>query len=468
MDAFDYDLFVIGSGPAGQRAAIQAAKLGKRTAIAESKAVIGEVCVNTGTIPSKTMREAVLHLSGYRERSIYGASYAVKKKITMADLRFRSDYVIKNELDVTRHQLQRNGVEVMSAKASFADPNTVRLTATDGRGQHDVTASHFVIAAGTETTKDPHIPFDGKRVFTSDDILELDELPQSLTVVGAGVIGLEYATIFAALGVRVPVVDMRPRLLPFIDHEITDTLLYQMRQNRVTMRLGEKVSGIELVADDRGERVRINLASGKQITTDKALYSVGRTGATDGMNLEAAGITADDRGRIAVNESYQSAVPHIYAAGDVIGFPSLASTSMEQGRLSACHAFSVNAENVPELFPLGIYTIPEISTVGRNEQELTEAEIPYEVGKASYREIARGQILGDSTGLLKLLFHVETRQLLGVSILGEGATELIHIGQAVLALDGAVDYFVDTVFNYPTLAECYKTAAFDGINRDPL
>ena len=465
MDAFDYDLFVIGSGPAGQRAAIQAAKAGKRTAIAESKAVIGGVCVNTGTIPSKTMREAVLHLSGYRERSVYGASYAVKEKITMADLRFRSDYVIKNELDVTRHQLQRNGVEVMSAKASFADPNTVRLTATDGRGQHDVTASHFVIASGTETTKDPHIPFDGERVFTSDDILELDELPQSLTVVGAGVIGLEYATIFAALGVRVTVVDMRPRLLPFIDHEITDTLLYQMRQNRVTMRLGEKVSGIELVADDRGERVQINLASGKQITTDKALYSVGRTGATDGMNLEAAGITADDRGRIAVNESYQSAVPHIYAAGDMIGFPSLASTSMEQGRLAACHAFSVNAESVPELFPLGIYTIPEISTVGRNEQELTEAEIPYEVGKASYREIARGQILGDSTGLLKLLFHVETRQLLGVSILGEGATELIHIGQAVLALGGAVDYFVDTVFNYPTLAECYKTAAFDGINR---
>ena len=329
MDAFDYDLFVIGSGPAGQRAAIQAAKLGKRTAIAESKAVIGGVCVNTGTIPSKTMREAVLHLSGYRERSVYGASYAVKKNITMADLHFRSDYVIKNELDVTRHQLQRNGVEVMSAKASFAGPNTVRLTVTDGRGRHDVTAIHFVIASGTETTKDPHIPFDGKRVFTSDDILELDELPQSLTVVGAGVIGLEYATIFAALGVRVTVVDMRPRLLPFIDHEITDTLLHQMRQNRVTMRLGEKVSGIELVADDRGERVQINLASGKQITTEKALYSVGRTGATDGMNLEAAGITADDRGRIAVNESYQSAVPHIYAAGDVIGFPSLASTSME-------------------------------------------------------------------------------------------------------------------------------------------
>ncbi len=438
----DFDLFVIGSGPAGQRAAIQAAKLGKRTAIAEREAVIGGVCVNTGTIPSKTLREAVLHLSGYRERSIYGAAYAVKENITMADLRFRSDYVIKNELDVIRHQLQRNSVEVISAMASFDGPNAVCLTATDGRGQRDVTASHFIIATGTETTKDPHIPFDGKRIFTSDDILELDELPRSVTIVGAGVIGLEYATILAALGVRVTVVDMRPRLLPFIDHEITDTLVHLMRQNRVTLRLGEKVSGIEPVASDRGERVQINLASGKQITTEKALYSVGRTGATQGLNLEAAGLVADERGRISVNESYQSEVPHIYAAGDVIGFPSLASTSMEQGRLAACHAFSVSAESVPELFPIGIYTIPEISTVGRNEQELTEAEVPYEVGKASYREIARGQILGDSTGLLKLLFHVETRKLLGVSILGEGSSELIHIGQAVLALGGAIDYFV--------------------------
>ena len=310
MDDFDFDLFVIGSGPAGQRAAIQAAKLGKRTVIAEREAVIGGVCVNTGTIPSKTLREAVLHLSGYRERSIYGAAYAVKENITMADLRFRSDYVIKNELDVIRHQLQRNSVEVISAMASFDGPNAVCLTATDGRGQRDVTASHFIIATGTETTKDPHIPFDGKRIFTSDDILELDELPRSVTIVGAGVIGLEYATILAALGVRVTVVDMRPRLLPFIDHEITDTLVHLMRQNQVTLRLGEKVSGIEPVASDRGERVQINLASGKQITTEKALYSVGRTGATQGLNLEAAGLVADERGRIseAVSKGVEWAV----------------------------------------------------------------------------------------------------------------------------------------------------------------
>ena len=465
MPDFDYDMVVIGSGPAGQRAAIQAAKLDKRVALAERKGVVGGVCINTGTIPSKTLREAVLYLSGYRERGLYGESYAVKQNITMEDLLFRSDHVVRNEIDVTRHQLTRNRVEVLTADASFVDTHTVRLNHVNGWSHQEATAASVVIATGTSCTMDSHIPFDGNRVFISDDILSLDRLPRTMTVVGAGVIGLEYASIFATLGVRVTLIDKRPRLLPFVDGEIMDTLAYQLRQERLTLRLGEEVSGIEPFEDEHGERVRIQLASGKQIVTEKALYSIGRTGATQDLNLESAGLSADSRSRIKVNSSYQTEVPHIYAAGDVIGFPSLAATSMEQGRLAACHAFGVEASSMPELFPYGIYSIPEISVVGANEEGLTEQGVPYEVGKAQYREIARGQIIGDSTGLLKLIFHLETRKLLGVHIIGENASELIHIGQAVLAFGGEIDYFVNTVFNYPTLAECYKTAAFDGINR---
>ncbi len=465
MEETKYDLLVIGSGPAGQRAAIQAAKLGKRVAIVERKAVVGGVCINTGTIPSKTLREAVLYLTGYRERGLYGAAYTVKQDITISDLLFRANHVMSHEIDVIRAQLLRNRVEVISAEASFLDPHTVRLAYVGGGGYRDVTADYIVIAVGTNATQDPHIPFDGCTIFISDDILRLDHLPRTLAVVGAGVIGLEYASLFAALGVKVTLVDKRDRLLSFVDGEIMDTLAYHLRENRVTLRLGEEVQSIEPVKDERGERVKIHLESGKQIITEKALYSIGRTGATDALNLPSAGVEADDRGRIKVNETYQTCVPHIYAVGDVIGFPSLASTSMEQGRLAAAHAFGLNAPCRPDLYPYGIYTIPEISTVGKSEEELTKQDIPYEVGKAWYREIARGQILGDTNGLLKLLFHLETRELLGVHIIGEGATELVHIGQAALTFKGTIDYFVNTVFNYPTLAECYKVAAFDGINR---
>jgi NAD(P) transhydrogenase len=463
--AYDYDCLVLGSGPAGQRAAIQASKLGKKTLIVERQSVVGGVCTNTGTIPSKTLREAVLHLSGHRERGIYGASYQVKQNITMADLHFRTDHVIRHEIDVTRHQLQRNRIEVAEGSGKFIDAHTVRIEQVPGRGSRDLTADKIVIAVGTHATRAKNIPFDGQRILISDDILTWEKLPRTLTVVGAGVIGIEYATIFSTLGVRVTLIDKRDRLLPFIDREITDSLAYQMHQHRVTLRLGEEVSKIEPFTDDKGERVRITLVSGKQIVSEAALYSIGRTGATDSIDLKAAGVEADERGRLKVNEHYQTNVPHIYAVGDVIGFPSLASTSMEQGRLAACHAFNNPAHSVPALFPYGIYTIPEISTVGRNEEELTQEGIPYEIGKANYREIARGQIIGDTSGLLKLIFNIDTRELLGVHIIGEGASELIHIGQAVLAHKGTIDYFVNTVFNYPTLAECYKTAAFDGINR---
>jgi len=465
MADYDFDLIVIGSGPAGQRAAIQAAKLGKNVAVVERRTVVGGVCINTGTIPSKTLREAVLYLSGYRLHEVYGASYSVKDRITMEDLLFRAEYVMRHETDVIRHQLMRNQVELLSAEASFVEPHILRLEFVDGPSQRLVTTANIVIATGTSPTSDKRLPIEHKHIFLSDDILKLNQLPRSLTVVGAGVIGLEYASMFAALGVRVTLVDKRDRLLPFVDQELIDALVYHLRQNRVMLRLGEEVQDLELSDDGKGQRVHIHLASGKRIITESALYSIGRTGATIALNLPAAGLTADKHGYLAVNENYQTEVPHIYAVGDVIGFPSLASTSMEQGRLAACHIFGVEAKSVPELFPYGIYAIPEISMVGSTEEELTQKGVPYEVGKASYREIARGQILGDTTGLLKLIFHLETHELLGVHIIGEGASELVHIGQAVMAFKGKIEYFINTVFNYPTLAECYKTAAFDGINR---
>jgi NAD(P) transhydrogenase len=462
---YDYDLLVIGSGPAGKRAAIQGAKLEKRVAVVERTTVLGGVSVNLGTIPSKTLREAALELSGYRSREFYGASYTVKQNITMQDLLVRTNKVIQHEIDVTRHQLMRNGVEVIAATAAFCGPDTVRLEYIDGGAARTVKAHRIVLATGTDTTRDPHLPFDGKHIFTSDDVLKLDRLPRTLAVVGAGVIGCEYASIFAALGVRVTLIDKRPRLLPFVDAEIVDTLCYHLRENRTTLRLGESVHDIERIEDEHGTRVRLHLESGKTIIADKALYSVGRTGATAKLALDQCGLACDGRGRIVVDEHFRTEVPGIYAVGDLIGFPALASTSMEQGRLAVCHGFGVPAHSVPALFPYGIYSVPEISMVGKTEDELTEASVAYEVGKARYREIARGQIIGDTTGLLKLIFHSETRELLGVHIIGDGASELIHIGQAVLSFKGTIDYFINTVFNYPTLAECYKVAAFDGINR---
>ena len=462
---YDYDMLVIGSGPAGQRAAIQAAKLGRRVAIVERKYSVGGVQVNTGTIPSKTFREAVLDLTGFLERTFYGASYSAKQNITINDLLMRIDKVVQHEIEVIRHQLTRNGVELIGATASFLDPHTLRLDFPDGRGQRVISANFILVATGTDVTVDPDLPYDGRRIITSDDIIRLDRVPRTLAVVGAGVVGCEYASMFAALGVRVTLIDRRDKLLDFVDDEIVDAFTYLLRDNRTTVRLNEEVSRIELVDTVYGEGVRLHLASGKQVIAEKALYSIGRTGNTAKLNLDAAGVTPDSRGRLKVNEHYQTEVPHIYAAGDVIGFPSLASTSMEQGRLAACHAFGAQASSSSELFPFGIYAIPEISMCGKTEEELTQAGVPYEVGKARYREIARGEIIGDTNGLLKLVFRADTHELLGVHILGEGAAELVHIGQAVLAHRGRIEYFINTVFNYPTLAECYKVAAFDGLNR---
>ncbi|HXG94193.1 MAG TPA: Si-specific NAD(P)(+) transhydrogenase [Blastocatellia bacterium] len=455
-----YDLIVIGSGPAGQRAAIQGAKLGKRVALIEKREVVGGACINTGTIPSKTMREAVMHLSGYRYQGVYGMNYRVKEKITMADLSFRVQHVIKTEVDVTQAQLSRNEVEVISGAASFIDPTHIRVTSS--RGQSEYEAATIIIATGTKPATSPAVPINGKTIINSDQILEMPAIPKTLIVVGGGVIGVEYASMFATLGVRVILIEKQPRLLGFADAEMVEALCYHLRDKRVTLRLNEEVGSVEETADGG---VVANLQSNKKISGDALLYAVGRQGNVEDLNLEAAGLEADSRGRIAVDGEYRTRQPNIYAVGDVIGFPSLASVSMEQGRIAAGHALGVALKTEPANYPYGIYTIPEISFVGKTEEQLTDEDVPYEVGVAYYREIARGQIRGDTTGRLKIIFHRETKEILGVHIIGEGASELLHIGQAVMVLKGTVEYFVNTVFNYPTLAECYKAAAFNGLNK---
>ncbi len=455
-----YDLIVIGSGPAGQRAAIQGAKFGHRVAVIEQRAIIGGACINTGTIPSKTMREAVLHLSGYQYQGIYGVNYKVKEKITMADLGSRVNQVIKTEVDVTQAQLSRNGVDVIYARASFLDSTHIRTE--NARGQADMEAPIVIVASGTKPAVSETVPIDGRTIINSDQILQMPELPRTMIVVGGGVIGVEYTCMFAILGTRVILVEKRPRLLEFADAEMVEALSYHLRDQRVTMRLNEEVAGVEATQDGG---VVANLKSNKRISGDALLYAVGRQGNVDELNLAAAGLDADARGRIAVDSDYRTRVANIFAVGDVIGFPSLASVSMEQGRIAAGAAFGVKIPSNPATYPYGIYTIPEISFIGKTEEQLTDEDVPYEVGVAYYRETARGQIRGDTTGRLKLIFHRETRELLGVHIIGEGAAELVHIGQAVLVLKGTIDYFVETVFNYPTLAECYKQAAFNGINK---
>jgi NAD(P) transhydrogenase len=457
----EYDLLVIGSGPSGQRAAVAAVKRGKRVALIERRDVVGGVCINTGTIPSKTMREAVLHLSGYNYRSVYGMNYRVKEKITMADLAFRVQHVIKTEVDVTEAQLSRNGVEVLTGVASFVDPKHVRVAGS--RGESVYGAQNILIAVGTTPALSSKVPINGRTIINSDQVLDLPELPKTLIVVGGGVIGVEYTCMFSALGVRVTLIEKRPKLLEFADQEIVEALSYHLRDTRVTMRTGEEVESVEEMPDGS---VVANTESKKRITGNALLFAVGRQGNIADLNLAAAGVEADSRGRIPVDKDFQTKQPNIYAVGDVIGFPSLASVSMEQGRIAVARMF--NDDNVhtnPSVYPYGIYTIPEISFIGKTEEQLTDEDVPYEVGVAYYREIARGQIRGDTTGRLKLIFHRENRTILGVHIIGEGAAELVHIGQAVMTLNGTVDYFIETVFNYPTLAECYKAAAFNGINR---
>ena len=455
-----YDLVVIGSGPGGLRAAIQAAKSGKRVALVEKHAMVGGVCINTGTIPSKTMREAVLHLSGFYDQAFYGANYHVKDTITMSDLNFRVNRVIENEAAVLQDQLKRNGVTLYHGVATFTGPHHIRVE--NSTGFNELEGEFVVIATGTKPATNPKVPINGRNIINSDQILTMPVMPKTLIVVGGGVIGVEYACMFATLSVRVIIVEKRPRLLEFADAEVVEALSYHMRERRATMRLNEEVESVEETTDGK---VAANLVSKKRIIADALLYAVGRHGNIDRLNLTAANIEADDRGRIKVDGDYRTSQPHIFAVGDVIGFPSLASVSMEQGRIAAAKAFGLNVKSDPAGYPYGIYTIPQISFIGKTEEQLTQEDVPYEVGVAYYREIARGQISGHTDGRLKLLFHRETLDLLGVHVFGEDAAELLHIGQAVLLLKGKITYFINTVFNYPTLAECYKAAAFNGMNR---
>ncbi|MGH3240165.1 MAG: Si-specific NAD(P)(+) transhydrogenase [Spirillospora sp.] len=456
----DFDLLVLGSGPGGQRAAIAAAKLGRRVGIVDRRDMIGGVCINTGTIPSKTLREAVLYLTGLNQRELYGQSYRVKDDITVADLGMRTQHVIGRETDVVRSQLARNRVTVLPGHGRFLEPNAVGIGGTGDREQK-ITADRVVIATGTRPARPDTVAFDDRTIIDSDGIIHMDRIPETMVVVGAGVIGIEYASMFAALGTKVTVVERRERMLDFCDLEIVEALKYHLRDLAVTFRFRESVASVERMPDGA---ITV-LESGKRIPADTVMYSAGRYGMTDDLGLDAAGLAADKRGRIKVDEHYRTDVPHIYAVGDVIGFPSLAATSMEQGRLAAHHACGEPVAEIHETQPIGIYTIPEISFVGRTEDALTEAKIPFEVGVSRYRELARGQIIGDSYGMLKLLVSPEDRRLLGVHVFGTGATELVHIGQTVMGCGGTVDYLVNAVFNYPTLAESYKVAALDAMNK---
>jgi NAD(P) transhydrogenase len=455
----DYDVLVLGSGPGGQKAAIAAAKLGRRAAVVERQTMVGGVCINTGTIPSKTLREAVLYLTGLNMRELYGQNYRVKEDITVQDLLARTQHVIGREIEVIRGQLHRNGVQLLQGTGRFVDPHTVAVSGE--HGERLVTGAHIVVATGTTPARPASVEFDDRRVLDSDGILTLADIPRSLVVVGAGVIGIEYASMFAALGSRVTVVEQRDRMLDFCDSEVVEALKFHLRDLSVSFRFGEKVSSVE--ASDRGTVT--TLVSGKRIPADTVMYSAGRQGATADLDLAAAGLEADARGRIAVDDFFRTPVPHIYAVGDVIGFPALAATSMEQGRLAAYHACGEPANSLIALQPIGIYTIPEISYCGQTEDQLTASSVPYEVGISRYRELARGQILGDSYGMLKLLVATDTRRLLGVHVFGTNATELVHLGQAIMTAGGTVDQLVDTVFNYPTLSEAYKVAALDAVNK---
>jgi NAD(P) transhydrogenase len=456
----DFDMLVLGSGPGGQKAAIAAAKLGRRVAVVDRPDMVGGVSLHTGTIPSKTLREAVLYLTGLTQRDLYGQSYRLKEDITVADLTARTRHVVGRESDVVRSQLSRNHVSLFAGTGRFADSHTVALREAGGH-ERLISAEHIVIATGTRPARPDSVEFDGRTILDSDNVLTVERVPRSMVIVGAGVIGMEYASMFAALGSKVTVVEKRAGMLDMCDVEVVESLKYHLRDLAVTFRFGETVAAVE-----RHPRGALTvLASGKKIPADAVMYSAGRQGLTDGLDLDRAGLTADPRGRIEVDEHYRTRVPHIYAVGDVIGFPALAATAMEQGRAAAYHAFGEPVGRMHRLQPIGIYTIPEISFVGRTEDQLTEDSVPFEVGVARYRELARGQIIGDAHGMLKLLVSPQDRTLLGVHCFGSGATELIHIGQSVMGCGGTVDYLVDAVFNYPTLAESYKVAALDATNR---
>jgi NAD(P) transhydrogenase len=459
MPSVELDLLVIGSGPSGQKAAIQAAKLNKRVAVAERRDRLGGVSIHTGTIPSKTLREAVLEQLAERPLDVLDPTRMEEtEQQALRQLMDRAARVIAAETAVVREQFRRNMVGWLPGNASFEDDHTVRIEGTD----EVIRAERIVIAVGTKPARPASVAFDDRTIVDSDGLLRMERrVPRSMTVVGAGVIGVEYASMFGALGTKVTVVDKRDRTLDFLDGEIGEAFQYLLRRNNVTFRLREQVDAIESMAG----HARVKLASGKEIHTETVLYAVGRQGATDDLGIERTGLEADKRGRLQVDDDFRTSVPHIFAVGDVAG-GGLAATAMEQGRIAALHAFEQPVQSLPELIPNGIYAIPEIGMVGCTEEELTDSSRPYVVGIARWTELARGLMTGDETGMLKLLVDPTDRRVLGVHVIGTGATELVHIGQAVMAQGaGGLDFLVTAVFNYPTFAESYKVAALDAANR---
>ena len=455
----NYDLVVIGSGPAGEKGAAQAAYFGKRVALIECGDILGGACVNTGTIPSKILRESALYFSGIHQRGLYGVDYSLREGLTVKNFMHRKDVVVATEREKLAKNLAAHGIELVRGLASLEDAATISVKTSRGENL-TLRADAVLIATGSVPHRAPEIPFDDEVIFDSDSILKMGSIPRSLAVVGGGVIGCEYASIFTALGVEVSLVDGRDRLLPFLDAEISACLRERLADLGVRFFFGERTTQIERVQ----EKVRITLQSGQTLETEAALFAAGRRGAVDKLSLEKAGVALNKRGYIEVNENYRTAAPRLYAAGDVIGFPALASTSMEQGRVAACHAFGFQyKQRLASMLPMGIYTIPEISAVGESEETCIEKGIEYAVGRARYPNNTRGQIVGDLTGLLKLIFAKSDRRLLGVQIIGESATELIHLGMMALESNMALDAFIEFVFNYPTLSEMYKYAAYDGL-----
>ncbi len=461
MSVKEYDLIVIGSGPAGENAAIEASRMNKSSVIIEKRSVQGGVCIHTGTIPSKTLRETVLYISGLRKRSVYGLMGGIRPNVTVKELMYRKGQVIQEELDVIQQNMARHRIEVIHGTGSLAGNNTVSVE--DDKGEKQVVKGNtIIISTGTHSYHPEGIEFDGHYIYDAETIIDIDILPKSLTIFGGGVIGCEYACIFAHIGVNVTIIDKRDKLLTFLDNEIAEALVYLMRKYRINLILGDDFEEIKI----ENNQVVIKTKGGKNITSDRALVTSGRQGNSYNLGLEKVGIETDKRGLIKVNDLYQTSVPNIFAVGDVIGFPSLASVSMDQGRIAAIHAFQKDDTScINTLLPFGIYTIPEISMIGETEQSLSEAGQDYEVGRARYYELARGQIINDHDGMLKLIFDPKSKLLLGVHIVGERATELIHIGQAVMTLGGTLEYFINTVLNYPTLSEAYKVAALDGLAR---
>jgi len=453
-----FDLIVIGSGPAGEKAGAQAAYFGKRVAVIEYADHVGGSCINTGTVPSKTLRESALYFSGLKQRGLYGIDYSLKENLTVQDFMHHERDVVEMERKRILQNLALHHIELVHGQASFEDPHTVSVSGADGKRR--LGGDVILIATGSKPYRPPEIAFDDVHVFDSDTFLQMDRIPQSLAVIGGGVIGCEYASIFMALGVKVVLVDGRDRLLPFLDAEISERLRLRLAALGMQFWLNERPAKIHTTPSG----IDAVMKSGKTLQTEAVLFAAGRRAAVDELSLEKAGLAVNDRGYLSVDEDYRTAVQHIYAAGDVIGFPALASTSMEQGRVAVCHAFGFKyKQRVASMLPMGIYTIPEISAVGETEESCREKGIDCCVGRALYANNARGHIIGDTTGMIKLIFARADKKLLGLSIIGESATELIHIGMLVLDNNRTIDEFIEQVFNYPTLSECYKYAAYDGL-----